>query len=65
VDGGSYLCMEGPPILEFCRKPDYKAQGHSVIGMTNMPEAKTRPRGGDLLRQRRDGHRFRLLAFRS
>ncbi len=27
----------------------YKAQGYSVIGMTNMPEAKLAPRGRDLV----------------
>ncbi len=49
----------------FAESLTYKAQGYSVIGMTNMPEAKTRPRGRDLLRQRGDGDRFRLLASRS
>jgi 5'-methylthioadenosine phosphorylase len=40
VDGGSYLCMEGPQFSSFAESLTYKAQGHSVIGMTNMPEAK-------------------------
>ena len=38
IDGGTYVCMEGPypPAAESLT---YKAAG-SVIGMTNMPEAK-------------------------
>jgi 5'-methylthioadenosine phosphorylase len=40
VDGGSYLCMEGPQFSSLAESLTYKAQGFSVIGMTNMPEAK-------------------------
>ena len=38
--GGTYLCMEGPQFSSLAESLTYKAQGYSVIGMTNMPEAK-------------------------
>lgn len=38
--GGTYLAMEGPQFSSLAESLGYKAQGHSVIGMTNMPEAK-------------------------
>ena len=37
---GTYLCMEGPQFSSLAESLTYKAQGYSVIGMTNMPEAK-------------------------
>ena len=40
VRGGTYVCMEGPQFSSLAESLMYKAQGHSVIGMTNMPEAK-------------------------
>src|ERR1700752_3138768 len=40
VDGGTYVCMEGPQFSSLAESLSYKAQGYSVIGMTNMPEAK-------------------------
>src|SRR2546429_3679745 len=40
VQGGTYLCMEGPQFSTLAESLSYKAQGYSVIGMTNMPEAK-------------------------
>ncbi len=40
VDGGTYLCMEGPQFSSLAESLTYKAAGYSVIGMTNMPEAK-------------------------
>jgi 5'-methylthioadenosine phosphorylase len=40
VDGGTYVCMEGPQFSSLAESLSYKAQGFSVIGMTNMPEAK-------------------------
>ena len=40
VDGGTYVCMEGPQFSSLAESLTHKAQGHSVIGMTNMPEAK-------------------------
>jgi 5'-methylthioadenosine phosphorylase len=38
--GGTYLCMEGPQFSTLAESLTYKAQGYSVVGMTNMPEAK-------------------------
>jgi 5'-methylthioadenosine phosphorylase len=40
VRGGTYLCMEGPQFSSYAESITYKNQGYSVIGMTNMPEAK-------------------------
>src|SRR6058998_3556894 len=40
VQGGTYVCMEGPQFSTLAESLTYKAQGYSVIGMTNMPEAK-------------------------
>src|SRR5438874_8870203 len=37
---GTYVCMEGPQFSTLAESLTYKAQGFSVIGMTNMPEAK-------------------------
>jgi 5'-methylthioadenosine phosphorylase len=38
--GGTYLCMEGPQFSSCAESMTYKNLGYSVIGMTNMPEAK-------------------------
>src|SRR5712672_2647786 len=38
--GGTYVCIEGPQFSTLAESLSYKAQGFSVIGMTNMPEAK-------------------------
>src|ERR1035437_9568559 len=38
--GGTYLCMEGPQFSSYAESMTYKGLGYSVIGMTNMPEAK-------------------------
>jgi 5'-methylthioadenosine phosphorylase len=40
VRGGTYVCMEGPQFSSLAESTTYKASGYSVIGMTNMPEAK-------------------------
>ena len=40
VDGGTYICMEGPQFSSLAESLTYKAAGYAVIGMTNMPEAK-------------------------
>jgi 5'-methylthioadenosine phosphorylase len=40
VDGGTYICMEGPQFSTYAESMTYKTLGYSVIGMTNMPEAK-------------------------
>src|ERR1700692_1623069 len=37
---GTYLCMEGPQFSSYAESMTYKGLGYSVIGMTNMPEAK-------------------------
>src|ERR1700726_1262682 len=38
--GGTYVCMEGPQFSSLAESTTYKDLGYSVIGMTNMPEAK-------------------------
>src|SRR5471032_1987036 len=38
--GGTYVCMEGPQFSTLAESLTYKELGYSVIGMTNMPEAK-------------------------
>jgi len=38
--GGTYVCMEGPQFSTYAESMSYKGLGYSVIGMTNMPEAK-------------------------
>ncbi len=37
---GTYVCMEGPQFSTYAESMTYKNHGYSVIGMTNMPEAK-------------------------
>lgn len=38
--GGSYVCMEGPQFSSLAESQWYRSMNASVIGMTNMPEAK-------------------------
>ena len=38
--GGTYLAMEGPQFSSKAESALYRSWGCSVIGMTNMPEAK-------------------------
>jgi 5'-methylthioadenosine phosphorylase len=38
--GGSYLVMEGPQFSTLAESQLYRSWGCSVVGMTNMPEAK-------------------------
>jgi 5'-methylthioadenosine phosphorylase len=40
VDGGTYVCIEGPQFSSLAESLTYKAAGYDVIGMTAMPEAK-------------------------
>jgi len=40
VEGGTYLCMEGPQFSTQAESFLYRSWGCDVIGMTNMPEAK-------------------------
>jgi 5'-methylthioadenosine phosphorylase len=39
-DGGTYVCMEGPAFSTKAESNLYRSWGASVIGMTNLPEAK-------------------------
>ena len=38
--GGTYVCIEGPQFSTLAESRWYQSMGASVIGMTNMPEAK-------------------------
>ncbi len=38
--GGTYICIEGPQFSTQAESHWYRSMGASVIGMTNMPEAK-------------------------
>jgi len=40
VRDGTYVCMEGPQFSTLAESLTYRGLGYSVIGMTNMPEAK-------------------------
>jgi 5'-methylthioadenosine phosphorylase len=40
VRDGTYVCIEGPQFSTYAESMTYKQLGYSVIGMTNMPEAK-------------------------
>jgi 5'-methylthioadenosine phosphorylase len=40
VRGGTYVCIEGPQFSSLAESLTYKQLGYSVIGMTNLPEAK-------------------------
>ena len=40
VRDGTYVCIEGPQFSSLAESLTYKQLGYSVIGMTNMPEAK-------------------------
>jgi 5'-methylthioadenosine phosphorylase len=39
-EGGTYVCIEGPQFSTLAESLTYKGLGYSVIGMTNLPEAK-------------------------
>lgn len=39
-DGGTYVCMEGPAFSTRAESHLYRSWGGTVIGMTNLPEAK-------------------------
>ncbi len=39
-DGGTYVCMEGPAFSTRAESFFHRSLGASVIGMTNLPEAK-------------------------
>jgi 5'-methylthioadenosine phosphorylase len=40
VRGGTYVCIEGPQFSTYAESMTYRGLGYSVIGMTNLPEAK-------------------------
>ena len=40
VRGGTYVCREGPQFSTYAESMTYKGLGYSVVGMTNLPEAK-------------------------
>jgi 5'-methylthioadenosine phosphorylase len=40
IRDGTYVCIEGPQFSTLAESLTYKQLGYSVIGMTNMPEAK-------------------------
>ena len=40
VDGGTYVCIEGPQFSTVAESEFYRAQGWDIIGMTTIPEAK-------------------------
>lgn len=40
VEGGTYLCMEGPQFSTRAESELYRSWGCAVIGMTNLPEAR-------------------------
>jgi 5'-methylthioadenosine phosphorylase len=40
IRDGAYVCIEGPQFSSLAESLSYKNLGYSVIGMTNMPEAK-------------------------
>ena len=56
--------MEGPQFSTYAESMTYKGLGYSVIGMTNMPEAKLAREAELCYATRRDGDGLRLLASR-
>src|SRR3954468_10204054 len=40
VRSGTYVCIEGPQFSTYAESMTYKGLGYSVVGMTNLPEAK-------------------------
>ena len=40
VDGGTYVCIEGPQFSTRAESEFFRAQGWDVVGMTTIPEAK-------------------------
>jgi 5'-methylthioadenosine phosphorylase len=40
VDGGTYVCIEGPQFSTVAESEFYRDQGWDVVGMTTIPEAK-------------------------
>jgi 5'-methylthioadenosine phosphorylase len=40
VDGGTYVCIEGPTFSTRAESELFRSWGASVVGMTNLPEAR-------------------------
>jgi 5'-methylthioadenosine phosphorylase len=40
VDGGTYVCIEGPTFSTRAESNLFRSWGCSVVGMTNLPEAR-------------------------
>jgi 5'-methylthioadenosine phosphorylase len=40
VEGGTYVCIEGPQFSTVAESEFYRSQGWDVVGMTTIPEAK-------------------------
>jgi 5'-methylthioadenosine phosphorylase len=40
VEGGTYVCIEGPQFSTVAESEFYRAQGWDIVGMTTIPEAK-------------------------
>ncbi len=38
--GGTYVCMEGPQFSTLAESEENRRRGHSLVGMTALPEAK-------------------------
>ena len=62
--GGTYVCMEGPQFSSYAESMTYKKPGLFGDRHDQHARGQARPRGGNLLRHRGDGDRFRLLASR-
>ncbi len=62
--GGTYVCMEGPQFSTLAESLTYKQPGLCGDRHDQHAGSQARPRGGDLLRDRRHGDGLRLLASR-
>ena len=62
--GGTYLCMEGPQFSTIAEVEALPLVGLRRDRHDQHAGGQARPRGGALLRDGGDGHRFRLLAPR-
>ncbi|MCK7478952.1 MAG: hypothetical protein M0C28_17485 [Candidatus Moduliflexus flocculans] len=62
--GGTYVCIEGPAVLDAGRVAALPQLGHGRHRHDQPAGGQAGPRGGDLLRDHRAGDRLRLLAPR-
>jgi 5'-methylthioadenosine phosphorylase len=62
---GTYLCMEGPAFSTKAESEVYRGWGATVIGMTNLPEAKLAKEAEIAYATLAPSHRLRLLASRT